>query len=441
MVYKVIMPKLSATMEEGLINAWLVNVGDRVEIGDPLLEIETNKITMEIEAEAEGILLKKLYDVGDTVPVQELLAIIGDSMDELDNLSIEEMNTQEDTVHEVNQVANHHHEEQIDNRNQDKEKVRRTPIARKLASEHHIDLRNIKGTGPFGRIQKIDVENYLKKRKQKSTPLAKKIAKEKSIDIHSITGSGVQGKIMKQDVLATLTEKTNETFVKKIPFKGMRKTIADNISQSFYSAPHVTLHVDVDMTEIVALRKQLIPMIESTYNLRISYNEIMMKAVAVTLKSNPQINISLINEKEIVFHSDIHIGFAVATDNGLVVPVIKDVDKKGLGTITAEAKTLIEKSRNHSLTLDDMSGSTFTISNLGMYAVDEFTPIINQPNAAILGIGRITKKPVVYNDEIVIRSISSLSLSFDHRIIDGAPAAKFLTELKETLEQPYKLLL
>lgn len=439
MAEKVVMPKLGASMEVGTIDNWLVEVGDKVEAGDPIVEIQTDKITIEVEAEVDGVLLKKLYDVGDTVPVLEVIAYIGEEGEAIDHLVETPTQTenqvepeQQETV-ETNQTASHL---------RDGRKIRRTPIARRLAEEHGIDLKDIVGTGPKGRIQKADVERYITNMKKKITPLAKKIAEDKQVDYSGITGSGARGKIVKADVLKASEQVVRDAFQdERVSLSGIRKVIAERMSQSFYTAPHVTLFSEVDMTEVIKLRKQLLPEIEKETGLRISFNEIMLKATAVVLRKHPNINVSLVDDKEIVYHRNIHLGFAVAMDDGLVVPVIEHADQKGLAAITKEAKTLAEQARNKSLSPEKMQGSTFTISNLGMYAVNGFTPIINPPNAAILGVGQIQEKVVVINGEMKVRSMMELSLSFDHRVIDGAPAARFLTDLKDLLEHPYKLLM
>lgn len=433
MAEQVRMPKLGATMEEGTIDNWLVNEGEKVIKGDPIVEIQTDKITIEVEAQTDGILLKKLYEVGDTVPVQKVIAIVGK---EGERVELEE---------EDPPIANEENVTQnsvpIESGIKKDEKIRRTPVARRLAKDYNINLANISGTGPNGRIQKRDVESYINQMKEVNiTPLAKKIAEDQQIDVTKVSGSGVRGKITKADVLQNAESDYKIPIVEKVPFKGMRKVIATRMSESFYSAPHVTLFSEVDMTEVVKVRKQLLPVIEELEGVRISYNEIIIKAAALSLKKNPNINISLVDEKEIIYHANINIGIAVALTEGLVVPVIQNVDQKGLAAITKEAKALAEQARKNALTPEQMQGSTFTISNLGMYAVDGFTPIINQPNGAILGVGRIQEKPVVINGEVKVRSMMTLSLSFDHRTIDGAPAAQFLTDLKDLLEHPYKLM-
>lgn len=445
MATKVVMPKLGATMEEGTIVSWLVQVGDTVEEGDAIAEIQTDKIVLEMEAETTGVLLKTLYDEGSTVKVQEVVAYLGEEGESVEGLENQSSTAAPQPVEEQNQTlakvaAGIEAPTEIGN------KIRRTPAARKLAEDNQIDLRKISGSGPLGCIQKIDVENFLAENAKKITPLAKKIADDQGLDYKNIAGTGSNGKILKADLVLPnpINEKVENHEIhqpkKRVPFKGIRKVIADRMSQSAYTAPHVTLTSEVDMTSCVSLRKQLLPIIEKLNGHRLSFNEVILKATAHTLQTFPDINISL-EKDEIIYRSNVNVGFAVAVPNGLVVPVVKNAEKLGLAAITERCKTLSKLARNGKLLPEQMQNGTFTISNLGMYAVDAFTPIINQPEAAILGVGRIQEKPVAVNGEIAVRPMMTLSLSFDHRIIDGAPAAAFLTDLKDTLENPFKLII
>lgn len=445
MASEVVMPKLGAQMEEGTIVSWLVGIGEEVEEGDPLVEIQTDKITMEVEAEETGILLKTLYDADATVPVQSVIAFIGEEGEHLEEVPKMESVDKEErpSLNEETEVSSedYHTERTVPT---DGEKVRRTPAARKLAEENQVLLHDIQGTGPLGRVQKIDVERYLKQSSKKVTPLAKKMADDLGVDFKSMDGTGAHGKVVKADIVSygqeNIEKPVDQKKEKRVAFKGMRKVIAERISSSAYTSPHVTLFSEVDMTNCVSLRKQLLPIIEQEEGERISFNEILIKASAFALKQNPGINISL-DGNEIVYHSNIHVGMAVAVPDGLLVPVLKNVDQKGLGSLTKEAKHIGRQARDGKIQTEDLQGSTFTVSNLGMYAVDGFTPIINHPNAAILGVGRIQQKPVIVGDEVAVRSMMKISLSFDHRIIDGAPAGAFLTDLKDVLENPFKLMI
>ncbi|MGO4890545.1 dihydrolipoamide acetyltransferase family protein [Anaerobacillus sp. MEB173] len=447
MATEVVMPKLGATMEEGTIVSWLVQVGEEVEEGDPIVEIQTDKIVMEIEAERTGILLKTFHDEHAVVKVHDVIAYLGDEGENIEGLDKQPSNESAPVKNETETLASGEGNDLKTPATASGDKIRRTPAARKLAEEHQLDLGAILGTGPLGRIYKADVEKYLENNTKKITPLAKKIAENEGIDYSQLEGSGLNGKIVKDDIVSPRpsAEAEKETVVspsqdKRVPLKGIRKVVADRMSQSAYTAPHVTLTSEIDMTNCVNVRQELLPAIEKMNGHRLSFNEIIVKATAQTLRNHPEINISL-QDQEIIYHSAINVGFAVAVPNGLVVPVVKGADKMGLAQITEECKTLGGLAREGKLLPEQMQGGTFTISNLGMYAVDGFSPIINQPEAAILGVGRIVEKPVAYNGEIALRSMMVLSLSFDHRIIDGAPAAAFLTELKEILEHPLKLMI
>ncbi|MEZ2661553.1 dihydrolipoamide acetyltransferase family protein [Aneurinibacillus aneurinilyticus] len=443
MATKVVMPKLGATMEQGTIVNWFVKVGDRVEYGEPLFEVLTDKVNIEVEAEMDGILLKTCFEADEVVQVHDVIAYIGEEGEVIEDAeggmlqqasALSKSGAQETAEKFVS-------EKQPETEPQTK--IRRTPAARKLAKENSLSLETVQGTGPKGRIQKADIEEHLRYslQKTKATPLAQKIAHSNHLDLSQIQGSGINGKIVWDDVLkyANVEKDVSVHAVNKTAFTGMRKVIADRMVQSAYTAPHVTLTSEIDMTNCVNMRKELLPIIEKQNGYRLSFNEIIVKAVAHTLQNHPAINVSL-QDDEIIHYSTVNIGFAVAIPNGLVVPVVKNANQKGLAAITEECKTLGSLAREGRLLPDHMKDGTFTISNLGMYAVDAFTPIINQPEAAILGVGRIQEKPMAVNGEIKLRSMMALSLSFDHRIVDGAPAAEFLTDVKDALENPYKLI-
>jgi len=428
MATDVIMPKMGATMEEGTIVTWFLNKGDYVEEGSPIAEIQTDKIAIEIEAEVSGTLLHTCYEAGETVKVHEVIAYIGEK-DEL----IEDSNSSK-KMEVIEQVKEKEQVLPPPSTAENFQKIRRTPAARVLANEHRIDLSEVSGTGPNGRIEKKDVLHFINSKKKKITPLASKIAAAENLDIENIAGTGAYQKITKKDLmLPKISEKSK-------PLKGMRKVIADRMSQSAFTAPHVTITSEIDMTSCINLRKELLPEIERSTGLRLSFNEILLFATAKTLSKHPNMNASIIDDY-IVEHESINIGFAVSVGDGLLVPVVKDANKLGLTELTAACKELGLLAREGKLLPHHLEEGTFTISNLGMYAVDSFTPIINQPQSAILGVGRIVEKPAVINKAIEIRSMMVLSLSFDHRLIDGAPAAAFLTDLKEILENPMKLLL
>ncbi|MEI3612785.1 dihydrolipoamide acetyltransferase family protein [Pseudogracilibacillus sp. SO30301A] len=442
MAQEIFMPKLSSTMEVGTLLQWFKEEGDSVEVGEPLFEIMTDKINIEVESYEEGILLKRYFDVDDEVPINTVIGYIGEADEQVpDTAPSQEGKIEETPALEQNEekVEADPSYEQAET-SEESGKVRATPAARKIARDNDVELQYVSGSGPKGRVHKQDVLDYAKENKVLITPLAEKMAKDHALDLSAIQGTGVRGKIDKQDVenyLASHKATSEET--ERVKLKGLRKAIADKMLESARTIPHVTLTTEVDMTAVINIRKQLLPIVEEQTGFRLSFTEIIIKATAHTLMKYPKLNASLIKD-EIVFNRDVNIGLAVAVENGLIVPSIHNADKKGLAELTEVSKTLGMKARDSKLTPEEMTGSTFTISNLGMYAIDGFTPIINPPETAILGVGRINEKPVVVDKEIKIKPMMVLSLSFDHRAIDGAPAAEFLTALKETLENPFSIL-
>lgn len=362
MAIEVIMPKLGATMEEGVIDSWLVKIGEFVEEGDPIAEIQTDKIVLEVEAELSGYLLQTLYNVGDTVKVHEIIAYMGEEGESLPEGNEVVAENPGLAVIEDATTA-----------------IRKTPAANKLAKDQGVALSAVQGTGPKGRVHKKDVEVYLESQSVKITPLARKITETLNIDANELTGSGHNGKITKTDVLDSVVptqqsvESTVSHNVKKKPFKGIRKVIAERMAESYYSAPHVTLSVEINMAQSVLLRTQLLPLIEKQTGYRLSYNDLIIKAVAQAMKHNKSLNVSLQGD-EIYQYEEVNIGFAVALDDGLVVPVIKQVDQLSLSDIVMASKEVVTNIKNGKLNPAYFEAGTFTISNLGMYAVDTFTP-------------------------------------------------------------------
>lgn len=443
---EVIMPKLGMTMETGTIIRWFKEQGEPVQTGDLLLEVMTDKINIEVESYETGILLKRYYEADTVVPVNQVIAYIGAEGESVPDSPPDSSAQPDESAAEAGQQAQPAAEAVADSGHMSEDagvsnggKVRATPAARKLAREQGVPLEQIKGTGERGRIHAADVEAYIEANAVRATPLARKIAEAEGLDLREVKGTGVHGKVMQSDVASSRPAAVQqEDSLQKL--EGVRKIIAQRMAQSAFTAPHVTLTSEVDMTRSMELRSSLLPVIEKQTGSRLSYTEIIIKAVAHQLRKHPQIRTQLDGEY-IRYVSDIHIGLAVANDNGLVVPVIQHADQKGLAELTQESKSLAALARENKLKPNQISGGTFTISNLGMYAVDAFTPIINQPESAILGVGRIKEKAVGMDGQIVLRPMMTLSLSFDHRIIDGAPAAAFLTDLKQSLENPFELLM
>lgn len=443
MAKEIFMPKLSSTMEVGTLLQWFKEEGDSIEIGEPLFEIMTDKINIEVEAYDQGILLKKYFQVDDQVPVNQIIGYIGEKDEKVPENSpgisgdteAESQSPAEESVPEKEVSL----EAAADNEG---EKVRATPAARKQARMNDVELVFIQGSGPKGRIQKKDVLAHLASSSPKATPLARKVAASEQVPLGDIKGSGVNGKILRSDISTAVNTRASSTATaepNRKQMSGMRKVIAKRMSESVNTAPHVTLTTDADMTKVKELRTSLLPVIEKQTGLRLSFTDILIKAAGKALSRHPGVNVSIEGE-EIIQHEQVHIGLAVAVEDGLMVPVIKNVNEKGLAQITEDAKEAGKLARENRLHPNQLKDSTFTISNLGMYAVDVFTPIINQPESAILGVGRILDRPVAVEGNLAVRPMMTLSLSFDHRAMDGAPAAAFLTELKYILENPFELL-
>jgi pyruvate dehydrogenase E2 component (dihydrolipoamide acetyltransferase) len=323
-----------------------------------------------------------------------------------------------------------------------------SPRAKGYARNIGISIANVEGSGPNGRIIEQDVIYYYEKLQSKQqentplatqrrtiTPLAKNIANIEKVNIHDIQGSGVNGRILSTDVLKSIHQSVDKTTSKKVKLSGIRKVIAARMSESKRTAPHVTLTVKTEASKLVKFKESL----TQSSNLKISYTDILVKIVAESIRKNQGINVSL-EKEEIIYHDDINIGVAVALEDGLVVPVIKTADQKSISEIALEVKAIANRAREARLKQDDLANGRFTISNLGMYEVDGFTPVINQPESAILGVGRIIEDVIVENEQIRIGKTMTLSLSFDHRVMDGAPAARFLGTIKYLIEHPDEII-
>ena len=457
MAIEIIMPKLGVDMQEGEIIEWKKQEGDFVNEGDVILEMMSDKTSMELEAEESGVLIKIVHGNGATVPVTEVIAYLGAEGETVEAGSapapapaaaIEEVPASRTPVIVAPVAA----------KPQGGGKVRATPAARKLARELHIDLGVVPGTGANGRVHKADVENF-KDAAQKATPLAARIAADKGIDLSTITGTGVNGKIVKEDVLALVAPaaeaapvaKVEEKPAKELPegveiikMSPMRKAISKGMVNSYLTAPTFTLNYDIDMTNLMALRKQVLEPIMNKTGLKVTFTDLIGLAVTRTLmkEEHRYLNASLINDaQEIELHKFVNLGIAVGLDEGLVVPVVHGADKMSLSDFVVASKDVIKKAQTGKLKGAEMSGSTFSITNLGMFGTKTFNPIINQPNSAILGVAATVQTPVVIDGEIKIRPIMALCLTIDHRIVDGMNGAKFMVDLKNLLENPLELLI
>jgi pyruvate dehydrogenase E2 component (dihydrolipoamide acetyltransferase) len=420
-VIVVTMPRLSDTMEEGTVAVWLKKVGEEVEEGDILAEIETDKATMEFESFQSGTLLYIGLNEGETAKVDALLAIIGPAGTEVSDIAKNfkvggSVDVKPEPKKEAPKAASKKVEAKTETTNvsnssstststSDSSRIFASPLAKKMAEEKGISLGQVKGSGENGRIVKKDIENFKPSATaQSSAPVAKFVP------------SG------------------QEDF-DEVPNSNMRKAIAKNLAKSKFTAPHYYLNVEFDMENAIAFRMQY----NSIPETKISYNDIIVKACALALRQHPQVNSQWFDDR-MQLNNHVHIGVAVAVPDGLLVPVVKFANEQSLTQIGAAVREYAGKARNKKLSLDEMEGSTFTVSNLGMFGIDSFTSIINQPNSAILSVGNIVEKPVVKNGQIVVGNTMKLSLACDHRTVDGATGAQFLQTLKGFIENPVTML-
>jgi pyruvate dehydrogenase E2 component (dihydrolipoamide acetyltransferase) len=433
------MPKWGLTMKEGKITTWLANEGDTVQKGQELFEVETEKITNVVESLASGILFQIVVPTGNVVATGTIVAIITEPGEQVERIEGIQMGESEEGA-----------PTQADSTDKKPEKkastgfVPASPVARRLAKELEIDLGLVPGSGPNGRVTEADVKKYHEEGPPppKITPLALEIAKQGGLDISIISGTGEDGKITKEDVERALKrqDEPEETAPPKvIPFTGMRKAVADNMHASLQNAAQLTTFAEVDVTEMVRFLGLIREEYKRDERVRISYNDIIILAVSRALKRFPIMNSTLVGE-EIFLHDSVNMGIAVALPDGLIVPVLRDADKKGLLQIAKETRILAANAREGSLSVDEVTGGTFTITNVSMFQVDGFTPILKPPETGILGVGRVKEKPAVYNGEMAIRSMMYLSLTFDHRIVDGAPANGFLETAGRYLQHPYLIM-
>lgn len=430
------MPKLGMTMKEGKVSRWFKKEGDSVQGGEDLYEIETEKITNKVESPATGILFQIVVPEGTVVPIGAIIGIIaepGEQPERIEGIRIGEVEEMAPTPSEAReQAAAETPREEI--------RVSATPAARRLAKELGIDLSQVPGTGSGGRIKEADVTRFHEEGppKPKITPLAEEIAGKEGIDISTISGTGEGGRITKEDVLHAIELREQEEEVKEehsIPFSGMRKAVAENMHASLQSTAQLTLFMELDVTESLEFLNLVREKYKQDEAVRVSMNDIIILATSRALKRFPIMNSTQVGD-EILLHNSVRMGIAVALPEGLIVPVLRNTDKMGLLQIAREARELARKARKGALTVDEVSNGTFTITNLSGFGVDGFTPILKPPETGILGVGRVVEKPAVHDGEITIRSMMFLSLTIDHRVVDGAPASEFLRTLARYLENP-----
>jgi pyruvate dehydrogenase E2 component (dihydrolipoamide acetyltransferase) len=403
MVTEVILPKLGQTMEEGTIVEWLKHEGEPVQRGEVLFMVETDKATLEVEASARGFLRKILVPVGETVPVLTVVALIAKTLDE--------------------DISAYKSQFQVD----------------ETAQPAALELEPLSAE-PQGEALKPETGRVI------ASPRARRLARDKGVDLAQVTGSGPNERIVERDVVAYL-EASQEAIpsvpaparavvpVTEVPMSGVRAVIAQRMHKSHQITAPVTLTTEADATAFVELRERLKAGLADELGFNIGYNDLLIKLVAQALRQFPYMNARLDGEviREL---GEIHIALAVDTDRGLLVPVIRNADRKGVTKIAREVRELVERARAGKALPDELSGSTFTITNLGMHEIDAFTPIINLPETAILGVGRIKARPAVVEGELCVRQTMWLSLTFDHRLVDGGPAARFLQYIRNLIEDP-----
>jgi pyruvate dehydrogenase E2 component (dihydrolipoyllysine-residue acetyltransferase) len=461
---EVFVPKLGQTMEEARLLKWLVADGTRVEEGQGILDVETDKAVFTVEANGTGTLHQGPFQEGEVVPVLTVVATIGKPGEKFvaGGQKTEEPDAapSEAEAAETGGAAETASQPAAQPGGRDG-KVFASPRARKLADAKGVDLAQVTPTGYGGeRVAERDVSAYLTQQ-PKATPVAERMAAEAGVDLRTLTGTGPRGKITKEDVERAAAQERRRTedegqkkeeerrvlepspvlglpsdILERVPLAGVRAIIADRMGKSVHTTARVTLFAEADATEFVNMRERLKARVEKEWGFAPGYNDLLAKITATALRQFPYMNARLAPDAiERLAH--INMGMAVDTDRGLLVPVIRDTDRKNLRQFGAEFRELMERARNGRSLPDDLAGGTFTITNLGMYDIVAFTPIINMPEAAILGVGSITLQPVVREGQVVARQMTVLSLVFDHRVVDGAPAARFLQYIKNLIEEPY----
>lgn len=438
MAEEIVMPRLGWTMEEGTLVEWLKEDGAAVETGELLFTVEGDKALNEIETFVGGILHlpSAAPQPGDTVPVGTVLGYLLEADEQPPAYEATKTNAAADSQTPGQAASTISDAEPAPTVATAAPTI--SPRARRVAAELGVDWQQLQGSGRTGRIVERDVRaaQGLSSAAPKATPIAQRLAAEAGLDLAELAAQKQGGRIEREDVEAALAARALPTSSTSQPITRVRQLIATHLSTSAHTTAAVTLTTEADATELVLLRQKFK---DSLGQNAPTYNDLLIKLSASALGKHPALNASW-HDEEIQFHTTVHMGVATDTDDGLLVPVIRDAQSKSLQQIAAATKTLFDQARQRQLKPEDMQDGTFTLTNLGMYGIDAFTPIINLPQCAILGIGRIREKPAVHDGQIVARSMMALSLTFDHRIIDGGPAARFLDQVRSFVEQPYQWL-
>ncbi len=463
-------------MEVGVVVSWLAEEGDAVSAGDVIAQVETDKATMDLEVYDDGVLLRRVIEEGAEVPIGGLIAVLGEEGEDISDLlasydggsesgattpsdsDAEDAGSQDSDAEDAAADAEGSDSQDSDSQDAaagsdsagsapaaaatttDGGRIKASPLAKKLAEEHGIDLAALTGSGPEGRIVKRDIESA----RSEGVPAAKEESAASSAADRAPVGGAQPGRTAKTPRPAAGAPGaapaggTHEV----VGISQMRKTIARRLAESKFTSPHFYLTADIDMSKAVSFRAQINEASAAQDGPKVSFNDLVTKACALALRRHPWVNASWVEDKgEVHLHHDVHVAIAVAVDEGLLTPVIRNADRKGLGEISSETRELAAKARNRELQPDDWSGSTFSTSNLGMFGIDEFTAIINPPNACILAIGAIRDTPVVRGGQVVPGKQMKVTLSCDHRVVDGATGSEFLTAVRGYLEDPLTMLL
>ena len=436
MATNVLLPQWGMNMEDGTLTKWLVNEGDEIAEGQPLVEIETAKINSELESPASGVVSHIMAAEGSLVKVGELVAVIGEPGE----------NPPRPEPKAASPAGARRRQRRRDAQPTEAAARQVTPVARRLARDNGIDLAEVNGTGPRGRITEQDVRDAIESRQSRPrvqiVPRARMLARQEDIDLADVAGSGPSGRITVADVERAIAERdavaARAAAVREVvPLTGLRKIIADRMTLSVSTMAQVTLTTEADVTALLKLRESLVTEWRP-HRMRPLDLDITIAAVAGALKAHPRLNAHLVDGNMLLL-KEVNIGFAVAVPDGLVVPVLRGADSLDLLGMARQMRALADKTRKNALGIDDVTGAGFTVTALSNYDIDVFTPIIDPPQVAILGLGRAIDKPVVVDGEIVVRSMMHLSVTFDHRALDGVPVAEFIRTLKASLESPGEL--
>jgi pyruvate dehydrogenase E2 component (dihydrolipoamide acetyltransferase) len=442
MAQEIVLPQWGMEMQEATIVRWLKQEGDPIREGEPLVEVETAKIETEMESPASGVVAHILAPEGATVPIRTVLAIVAAPGEQVARPPSAAPSV---TAAPAAAPATPSPVTATPSRLAGQGAPQVVPAARRLAQEQCIDLSQIQGTGPGGRVLIEDVQRAIEARTAapsapaevsvQVTPVARRLAQQHGIDLSQVQGTGPRGRIVVEDVQRAMAAQAQPTGqpAQAVAIRGMRRTIATRMLQSLQTTAQLTLTTEVDVTDAMKLREGLARQWQEE---GLSPLHLVIKATARALKEHPRMN-ALQKEHEVELVQEINVGVAVSLQEGLIVPTIRRADDKHLAEIARESRNLANKAREGKASYEEVTGGTFTITNLGSYEIDTFTPIINPPQVGILGVGRVVEKPVVYQGEITKRSMMFLSLTFDHRVIDGAPAAAFLRAVKGHLEDPW----